>query len=273
MGRVALSGRLRGLLSLLPPQCERLIDVGCDHGLLGLGALEEARCRRLVAIDLEEEPLARARKLLTERGWAEQSRFLRADGLSALELKSGDCVVVAGLGGLEICDILSAARFARDEEALLRRGEGALRFVLQPMKSQALLRLFLLLAGFQTERELLLRERGRYYTLIALGARGCRAEPGLKERMLERGASRWLRAQRAALGCSILELTLGAALAARLRAEGWAALDETARGFALREVRHLYKLAELGAFVPGLGYLDGEAEGLLRLAEETGMKL
>lgn len=151
-----LDDRLARVLQLMPHQIGKLIDVGTDHGLLLLHALREKQVDQIVAMDLRDQPLERARKNLTRFGLSERAVFLLRDGLGDEMAGPGDVIVIAGMGGLEIRDILSEATGVR---------AGALA-ILQPMKSTKELRLALPGIGWTVVSEQLASSRGRYYPLI-----------------------------------------------------------------------------------------------------------
>ena len=104
----ALSERLSTVASLIP-SCEIVVDVGSDHGKLSAWCLQSWRCKRIVATDIHKLPAERTREKLFVEGLSEQSEVRVADGLSGVELQSDMTVVIAGMGGLEICKILREA--------------------------------------------------------------------------------------------------------------------------------------------------------------------
>lgn len=104
-------GRRLSLIESLVPAGSRLIDVGSDHALLPITYLLHHPTAFAVAIDNKEKPLAVAEKNRRRFGLEARLDLLLADGLPAGLLTSDDCVVIAGLGGVEIKSILQRASY------------------------------------------------------------------------------------------------------------------------------------------------------------------
>ena len=151
----ALSDRLTKAASMVAP-CDTVADIGADHALLSIFLLEQGRCRTGLCTDKSRAPLKKARTALTARGLAERCEFLLGDGLLVLEGCSVDTVVIAGLGGDTIRDILSV-----DPAHLQNRS-----FVLQPMSKHTSLRLCLSRIGFCVQEEVLAEDGGRIYPIL-----------------------------------------------------------------------------------------------------------
>ena len=66
--------RLRAAADWVIP-CDICADIGCDHGRFGATLLLEKRCHRLLAADISEKALAKAKSRLTTLGLAEQTLF------------------------------------------------------------------------------------------------------------------------------------------------------------------------------------------------------
>ncbi|MDD3831841.1 MAG: class I SAM-dependent methyltransferase [Clostridia bacterium] len=99
-----MTKRQRELLNLIP-QCNILCDVGCDHGIIGTQALVQHKVNQVVFVDISAPSLDKARILCNKLG-LDKTTFICQDGLGNIEC---DCAVIAGMGGLEIINILSTA--------------------------------------------------------------------------------------------------------------------------------------------------------------------
>ena len=113
------SVRLTKLVSLIP-QCDVLADVGCDHGYVGIEALRLGKAQRVAFIDVSRASLEKAQRNCP-RELIDRASFYCQDGIGKI---CGDCVIIAGMGGLEIISILDSA------ENLPQK------LVLQPMRNQ-----------------------------------------------------------------------------------------------------------------------------------------
>ncbi len=163
-GGPALSPRLRAA-SLLVPEGVRLADVGTDHAYLPAALILEGKIPFAVAADLRQGPLARARVTVREYGLAGKVAFRLCDGLKGIRPDEVDAVVIAGMGGETIADILAAAPWTREQDVPL---------ILQPMSSMPDLRMWLAGNGYRIVTEVLAREGDVLYTafLVRAGEEG-----------------------------------------------------------------------------------------------------
>jgi tRNA (adenine22-N1)-methyltransferase len=113
--------------------------VGADHGQLICALVASGKCPRGFAADIAVGPLDAARRTIREAGLEDRVRAVLSDGLKELPGEEIDDVVIAGMGGELIAEILLAVPWTRD---------GQKRFVLQPMTREATLRRTLYREGF-----------------------------------------------------------------------------------------------------------------------------
>lgn len=151
-----LSPRLKTVAQLVRPGA-RLVDVGTDHAYLPAALLLEGRIEGAVAADLRRGPLDRARQTAREYGCTERMEFRLCDGLSAIAPEEVDTVVIAGMGGETIAQILAAAPWTREE---------GVRLILQPMSGQHQLRAWLQGAGYCILEERLAKEGETLYVVL-----------------------------------------------------------------------------------------------------------
>ena len=121
-----LTKRLEKLVSVLP-KCEALADVGCDHGYVGIEALARGIAQRVIFVDVSAKSLDKARQNCPDE-YLPNAEFVCLDGLGDLQ---ADCAIIAGMGGLEIISILTAAKCLPK------------KLVLQPMRNQRDVRSYL----------------------------------------------------------------------------------------------------------------------------------
>ncbi len=152
-----LTARLETLLALLAP-CRTLVDVGTDHGLIPIAAVERGIAERAVAADLRVAPLLRARQNIASAAASERVFVLRADGLSAFAEGSVDAVIMAGMSGEQMVQLCDEAR------QLLR---GVSRLVLQPNSDASAVRAWALRQEFHLKDERMLVERGQFFVTCA----------------------------------------------------------------------------------------------------------
>lgn len=152
----SLSPRLQAAADLVPPG-SRLVDVGTDHGRLPVWLIRHGVVRSAVASDLRPGPLGRAKDWAQRWGVSGQISFRLCDGLSAVDPAEAETVVIAGMGGETIADILHAARWASEGEHL---------YILQAMSGMDGLRRYLSAGGFAILREVLVEEGETLYVIL-----------------------------------------------------------------------------------------------------------
>ncbi|MCH5153157.1 MAG: SAM-dependent methyltransferase [Clostridiales bacterium] len=162
------SVRLNKLVSLLPT-CDLLADVGCDHGYVGIEALRLGKAQRVAFTDISQPSLDKARDNCPQEFNSVVS-FYCQDGLGAIE---ADCVIIAGMGGLEIISILSNAQHLPPQ------------LVLQPMRNQRDVRKYLT-QKYEIVTDVKFHD-GKFYDVIV--AKQCDKPSTLTELELEFGKS------------------------------------------------------------------------------------
>ena len=155
---VPISKRLLCCAELVPP-CGTVADVGTDHGYLGIHLLQSGKCARVIAADLREKPLASARANAAEYRVSEQMSFVLSDGLHNIKPQAFDTLVLAGMGGDLIANILSDAPWLDG---------GPYTLILQPQSAVNDLRRFLGERGWAIERERLVRDGHFLYAVMAV---------------------------------------------------------------------------------------------------------
>ena len=145
----------------------RIIDVGSDHGYLAVRCLDEGVAASAVCTEIHEAPAKRSAKALEEAGYTDVSDVIVTDGLKGVPLHEGDIIVIAGMGGLNIIDILIAAIKDNGSSVFEK-----VTFVLQPQKSVELVRQFLSGSGFLYEDESVCCDRDIFYNCMRVSYNG-----------------------------------------------------------------------------------------------------
>ena len=154
--RAELSPRLQGVAEMIP-EGARLADVGTDHAYLPAWLLQNGRIPSAIASDVREGPLSRARATARACGCFERMSFRLCDGLSGIAPEEVDALVIAGMGGETIANILEAAPWVKEKDFPI---------ILQPMSTQAELRGWLWRNGFLCLREKTVFEGETLYSII-----------------------------------------------------------------------------------------------------------
>ncbi len=151
-----LDARLSAIASLVRPGV-RCADIGTDHGHLIAWLAASGRILSGFACDINRKPLDKAACSLSEFGVSDRVKLILCDGLSGLHPGEVDDIVIAGMGGDLIWEILSTQSWTRDP---------ALRFLLQPMTKTERLRRSLWENGFEILREEPAEAGGFPYTVL-----------------------------------------------------------------------------------------------------------
>ena len=138
-----LDARLLTIASMVR-EGARCADIGCDHGYLVAWLAAQKKISAGYACDINRKPLEKAAFTLSEYGVADRVKLILCAGLDGLPAGGADDIVIAGMGGDLIWEIIGKAPWTRDP---------ALRFVLQPMTKSERLRRSLAENGFAVLRE------------------------------------------------------------------------------------------------------------------------
>ncbi len=139
-------------------------DVGTDHAYLPCYLVKNGVCKRAVAADVNPSPLAAAKENIQRAGLEDKIDTVLSDGLDGISPKGITDVVIAGMGGELIADILG-------------RGKAfyGARFILQPMTKPERLRQWLWENGFEITCERACKEE-IYYTVMLVKYTGKNTE-------------------------------------------------------------------------------------------------
>lgn len=152
-----LSKRLDRVASFVP-QGARLLDVGSDHAYLPLWLLSEGKIQFAIAGEVVEGPYQIALANVQASAHRDRATVRLADGLAAAQDQDKiDTVVIAGMGGALIADILS-----RGSEIL----QGVQRLILQPNNQEDQVRKWLSQKGYAIQAEAVVEEGGKFYEII-----------------------------------------------------------------------------------------------------------
>ena len=149
--KLPLSTRLLACCTFVHPG-DRVADVGCDHGYLGIHLLQSGIASSVIASDVNEMPLQSARNNAAKFGCADKMTFHLSDGVRSIP-RDFDCMVCAGMGADTMISIIHhSADWLKDPRY---------RLILQCQSKRPELRRYLSDHGFRICRETLARD-GRF---------------------------------------------------------------------------------------------------------------
>ena len=133
------------------------VDVGTDHGYVPISLITEKRALKVIACDINKGPLNNARANIQKAGLLEKIELRLGGGLVPCEMGEADTVIIAGMGGILIKDIL--------EESYIK-AQSTEKLILQPMNSQDVLREYLINNNFSIKNEHLAIEGEKFYNIM-----------------------------------------------------------------------------------------------------------
>lgn len=179
-----LSKRLDTIASFVP-KGSKIADIGTDHGYIPIYLVENGAAVRALAMDVREGPLARAREHVEEHGLSDRIETRLSDGMQKLRSGEADTVIIAGMGGELVIHILEEGR---------RLWPEVRSFVLSPHSELHKVRRYLRENGFTAEDETMVKDEGKFYTVMRVrwdggagtcGLECCAADAGSGPRAAE----------------------------------------------------------------------------------------
>ena len=153
--KIPLSDRLLACCNYVK-RGDRVADVGCDHGYLGIYLLTNGIAKSVIESDVAEGPLQSAMRNAVKYGTKNKMSFHLSDGVKNIP-RDFDTLVCAGMGADTIISILSAAPWLRD---------GKYRLILQCQSKRPELRQWLYDTGYRINRETLAKDGKFVYTIM-----------------------------------------------------------------------------------------------------------
>ena len=131
------------------------VDVGCDHALLPIYLIKEGKSLSAIAVDNKIEPLESAKENIRKYNLESKIKTILSDGLTKVDPSYYDSVVITGLGGETIAEILRNGPLSNSAE-----------LILEANKNNKELRSFLSLNSFLITDEVMIKDKGHFYTII-----------------------------------------------------------------------------------------------------------
>ena len=145
--KLPLSNRLLACCGFVHSN-DRVADIGCDHGYLGIHLLQSGIASSVIESDINEKPLRCAMENAVKFGVMDRISFCLSDGVRRLP-RDFDCMVCAGMGADTMISILEAAPWLQSDRY---------RLILQCQSKRPELRKYLASKGFSISRETLAQD-------------------------------------------------------------------------------------------------------------------
>ena len=154
--KLKLTNRLLKIASLVSEN-KRLADIGTDHGYIPVYLLNEGRIDFAILADINKGPLENARSEVRRNKLEDKVDLRLGSGIEVLKKGEVDEVIIAGMGGILIGELLEANKEV---------AHSVDKLILQPMQAQEELRQYLLNNGYEILDECLEKEDFRLYEII-----------------------------------------------------------------------------------------------------------
>ncbi len=151
-----LSERLQTIANLVDKNV-KLADIGTDHGYIPVELIRKGKISFAIAADINKGPLENAQKEILANYLENKIQLRLGPGMSILTKEEVDEVIIAGMGGVLISEIIE------DSFDVAKKMK---KLILQPMQAPHELRKYLYDKGFKIIDEVLVKEDFRIYEII-----------------------------------------------------------------------------------------------------------
>ena len=148
------------LISAFIKDNEQIIDIGCDHGLLGIYLFLNRKNIRMVSSDVNTGPLSKAKENLIKYHLEDKIELRLGNGLEVMD-KDITTVVISGMGAINITNILER----------INDYPKVSKLILSPNNDFPLLRKNLQQKNWQIVNEEIVLENNKYY-LVSIYEKG-----------------------------------------------------------------------------------------------------
>lgn len=155
MGEIKLSKRLSTAASFVRDGAF-VADIGTDHAYLPIHLVTIGKVKGAIASDINKGPITKAKENIAKYGYTDKIFTQIANGLDNIEKYKPNDIMICGMGGELIAEILDASPYIKNKNV---------RLILQPMTSVFELREYLA-NGFSIVFERIVCEDDKIYQII-----------------------------------------------------------------------------------------------------------
>ena len=154
---IKLSKRLEAISSLIPNN-SKIIDIGCDHGLLDIYLFQKKISKNIIASDINENALKNAKENIKKNKLENFIETRLGNGLDTLkEIDDIDTIIISGMGAHTVVGILKNN---------LHKLTKINTIVIQSNTKIEFLRKEVTKLNYLIEDELLIEDNKKIYTII-----------------------------------------------------------------------------------------------------------
>ena len=134
---------------------ESIIDIGCDHGLLGIYLFLNRKNVQVVSSDINLFPLKRAKENLIKYDLLDRIELRLGNGLECVT-DDIEIIIISGMGGINIVNILKD----------IKKYPYISKLVLSPNNDFPLVRESISKLGYRLHKEEMVLENNKYYPIM-----------------------------------------------------------------------------------------------------------
>lgn len=154
---IKLSKRLESISSLIPNN-SKVIDIGCDHGLLDVYLYQQKKSIKIIASDINENALNNAKENIKKNNLEEFIETRLGNGLDTLREEDDiDTIIISGMGAHTAVGILKNN---------INKLKNIRTIVIQSNTKIEFLRKEITKMNYIIEDELLIEDNKKIYTIV-----------------------------------------------------------------------------------------------------------
>ncbi len=154
---INLGPRLLTVASMVERR-NKIVDIGTDHAYLPSYLILQGKAEDVLACDIKEKPLQNAKKTVDMHNLSDVIELRLSDGLKNVCSSECEEIIICGMGGNLISDILIDAPWIK---------KSGMHLILQPMTHSEDVRQFLYSNGFVISDEKYVFENNKVYCCIS----------------------------------------------------------------------------------------------------------
>lgn len=148
-----INNRLQKIGNFIYPE-DKVIDIGCDHGLLGIYLVLNRNVSQMVSSDINEMPLNKAKKNIEKYHLEDRIETKLGNGIECVS-NNLDTMVISGMGGLTINEILKD----------IKKCPNIKKIIVSPNNEFVKTRKSISKLGFSLDEEVIVFENSKYYLI------------------------------------------------------------------------------------------------------------
>ena len=154
---IKISKRLEIIASLVPIN-GKVIDIGCDHGLLDIYLYQSKKCTKIIASDINKNALNNAKVNIKKYQLDKHIETRLGNGLDAINDKDQiDTIIISGMGGHTAVEIINNN---------LDKLQTVNTIIIQSNTKLELVRKKIIQLNYYIQDEVMIEENKKIYTII-----------------------------------------------------------------------------------------------------------